>query len=310
MSEPEFIGCTIKQLPPDQTPDAAARAIEHNPANRPPLFRIIETAETVTSALCSLFPAPLPPIPSVNVPAHLAVLTTKYWGAGGVKLTVGFPFDSTPDDLKRRILSHMNAWRTVARANVEFVLTNTDPQVRIARGGSGYWSYLGTDILSIPRNQPTMNLQGFTMATPEREFTRVVRHEAGHTLGYPHEHMRKQLVERIDREKAILYFQQTQGWSAQVTQQQVLTPLNEASIRGTPNADQDSIMAYSLPGSITIDGLPINGGSDIDAEDAAFAAKLYPLVQVPQPPPPVTTKTRVTLLVGSGLAQIEKVEQV
>ena len=60
---------------------------------------------------------------------------------------------------------------------------------RISRGSEGYWSYLGTDIRLIPRNRPTMNLQGFTMNTSESEYKRVVRHETGHTLGFPHEHI-------------------------------------------------------------------------------------------------------------------------
>jgi hypothetical protein len=56
---------------------------------------------------------------------------------------------------------------------------------------------------------------------------------------------------------------------------QVLTPLDQNSIIGTP-ADQDSIMCYQLPGSITRDGDPISGGTDINATDAAFCARLYP----------------------------------
>jgi len=56
---------------------------------------------------------------------------------------------------------------------------------------SGYWSYLGTDILHIPKNRPTMCLENFSMDTLESEYKRVVRHETGHTLGFPHEHMRR-----------------------------------------------------------------------------------------------------------------------
>jgi len=44
-----------------------------------------------------------------------------------------------------------------ATANVQFVESATDPQVRINRAaGDGYWSYLGTNILSIPQGEPTM----------------------------------------------------------------------------------------------------------------------------------------------------------
>ena len=39
------------------------------------------------------------------------------------------------------------------------------------------------------------------MRMSEAEFRRVVRHEAGHTLGFEHEHMRAGLVKRIDRRR-------------------------------------------------------------------------------------------------------------
>ncbi len=272
------ISCTIKNLPESQAVEAAERAITINPTNRPSPGRFFRAISPLLT-LMGIEPERDVPL----TPDHLAVMTAKYWGSGGVKLTVGF-LDNAPQDLQTRILLHMNAWG--AYCNVHFALSSTDPQVRIARDADGYWSYLGPDILGIPRGQPTMNLEGFTMNTPESEFHRVVRHETGHTLGFPHEHMRQQLVSRLDRAKTILYFGQTQGWSQQTVIQQVLTPLSEASIRGTPTADQDSIMCYQLPGSITIDGQPIRGGVDIDPLDQAFAASLYPLVVTPPPPPP------------------------
>src|ERR1700736_1297248 len=104
-----------------------------------------------------------------------------------------------------------------------------------------------------------MNLEGFTMSTPESEYRRVVRHETGHTLGFPHEHMRKELVARIDPQKAYDYFLQTHGWHKATVDAQVLTSLDEASLMSTP-PDQTSIMCYQLPGSITIDSQPILGG--------------------------------------------------
>jgi len=142
---------------------------------------------------------------------------------------------------------------------------------------------LGTDILSIDRNQPTMNLEAFTMNIPESEFHRVVRHETGHTMGFPHEHMRRELVNEIDPDKAIAYFGATQGWSPAEVRQQVLTPIEESSLRGTAHADPDSIMCYQIPGSITKDGKPIIGGFDIDRQDFAFVALIYLPNQKPPP---------------------------
>jgi hypothetical protein len=253
---PEKVTCTPKRLPPSLLLQGARRAREINPVNHPPAYRLAGVMKGF-----------------IPTPEHIAVLTTKYWGPGGVQLTVGF-LDRPPQDLRSRILLHMNAWGQAA--NVVFTETQTDPQVRIAREASGFWSYIGTDILSIPPDQQTMNLQDFTMDTPESEFHRVVRHETGHTLGFPHEHMRGELVDKIDRTKAIAYFEQTQGWSEEEVIQQVLTPIEEGSLMGTPQADPNSIMCYQIPGEITKDGEPILGGVDIDQLDFDFAAKIYP----------------------------------
>ena len=253
------IVCTPKSLPRQQWVAAARTASEINPTNHPPVERLVRI-------MAGFAPAP----------EHIAVLTTKYWHTKGVRLTVGF-LDDAPADLQKRIVSHMNAW--ARSANVTFVQSTTDPQVRIARmagENGGYWSYLGTDILSIDRDNPTMNLEAFTMNTPESEFHRVVRHETGHTLGCPHEHMRRDLVALIDAEKAVAYFQATQGWSAEETRQQVLTPIEQSSLWGTTHSDPNSIMCYQIPGSITKNGKPIIGGLDIDASDYAFLAKVYP----------------------------------
>lgn len=263
----EPIVCTPRIMPHEEDGwvAAAARALGICASNGPPmLFSLIGMAPE---------------------PSHLAVMVSKYWGPAGVRLTVGF-MDNPDAETRRRILLHANAWGKFCNVKFTETATATDAQVRIARAADGYWSYLGTDILGIPRNQPTMNLQGFTASTPDREYTRVVPHEFGHTLGFPHEHMRREIVARIDPEKAIAYFKQTQGWNANTVRQQVLTPLEENSIRGTPLADTVSIMCYQLPGSIMRDGQPVLGGSDIDAMDATFVATLYPLEVVPPPPPP------------------------
>jgi hypothetical protein len=266
------IPCTPRALPPHLQHAAAAQAVRVNPANAPPRGAL--------AAVTTLLEAETPP---VLLPEHLAVLVGRFWGAGGVHLTVGF-LEEPPADLRDRILAHANAWG--ACCNARFVWTRTDPQVRITREPGGYWSYLGTDVLQIPPNEATMCLEGFTMQTPAAEFYRVVRHEFGHTLGFPHEHLRRELVAKIDRAKAIAYFGRTQGWSEQEVVQQVLTPLEESSIRGTPGADSTSIMCYQLPGEVTTDGQPIPGGTNIDATDGAFAAKVYPLAVLPPPPPP------------------------
>lgn len=257
----ELIVCTPRPLPVSKRIEAATIAVHINPLNHPP-------GHLVARALGGAPPSA----------ARIAVLVANRWPTKGVQLTVGF-LDNPPSDLRKRILLHMNAWAQTA--NVNFTETKTNPQVRIARLNSpsnmaGYWSYVGTQILSIDKGEPTLNLQDFTMQTPESEFHRVVRHETGHTLGFPHEHMRRELVNKINRKKAIALFMSTQGWSRDEVIQQVLTPIEESSLLGTPHADPHSIMCYQIPGSITKNGNPIPGGLDIDQSDFAFAGSIYP----------------------------------
>jgi hypothetical protein len=275
-NEKKVLVCLPRRLTKAQLIEAAHHAIRINPMNRPPVERM--------AALGKGF---------VATPQRVAVLTTAYWGTSGVKLTVGF-LDNPDSALKKRILSHMNAWNKTG--NIKFTLTThkDDADVRISRVGGkdgGYWSYVGTQIKTIPRGEATMNLEAFTMNTEDSEFYRVVRHETGHTLGFVHEHMRRQLVKKIDRKKAIAFFLREDGWDAQETIDQVLTPIEDSTIRGT-TADPKSIMCYQIPGEITKDGKPIVGGLDIDASDYAFAATIYPKGATPPKKKPAAKKKK------------------
>src|SRR5438045_3415241 len=111
MTEP--IVCSPRQLPKAKLVAAARIARLVNPLNHPHV-----------EMLTRLMPAFKP------TPQRIAVMTKKYWGFHGVKLTVGF-LDGPEPALRNRVLEHMNAWAKTA--NVEFVQAKTDPQVRIAR---------------------------------------------------------------------------------------------------------------------------------------------------------------------------------
>ncbi|WP_174285223.1 peptidase M12 [Sphingomonas bacterium] len=280
-----LIACSPRHLPDDLLIASGRVARRENPRNHPIAINRLKTLD-----------------PSFQITAeHIAVLATKFWRTKGLRLTVGF-IDTPDKGLPERILGHMNAWSDTA--DVTFVLYTADEQarqraagtdtgeaqVRIAlKKGDGHWSYLGTDILLAQPGQPTMNLDGFSMTTAESEFFRVVRHETGHTLGCPHEHMRKDLIDDIDPAKAIPFYEQSQGWTRDQVVQQILTPISEGSLWGTGAADGHSIMCYQIPGSLTLSGNPIPGGTDIDASDRAFIALVYPKGAGNVANPPATT---------------------
>lgn len=253
--------CRPKTLPLDRLEAAARRALEINPSNA-------ASRRVVT----------LTPPGQRGGPRRLAVVVARRWPGTGVTLSVQF-LDGAKADLRRRIVSHMNAWSRAA--NVKFRETRGTGQVRISRldsppADAGYWSYIGTEILEIDEGEPTLNLEGFTMRTSDKEFRRVVRHEAGHTLGFEHEHLRSALVNRIDPKKAIAYYDETDGWTPREVREQVLTPLSSRSIMATTDVDPLSIMCYQIPAEITKDGRTIPGGTDLTALDRKFAASIYP----------------------------------
>ncbi|MCP3735164.1 hypothetical protein M9979_09815 [Sphingomonas sp. RP10(2022)] len=268
MSEPADappIACTPKRVKPELFVAAAQNATAINPHNHPGLDPHVVTEGGGPPSR-----------------AQIAVLTSKYWGPRGVDLTVGF-LDQTSRSFRDTVLRHMNAWANdprpgVAQANIRFRETGGTADVRIAtQPGDGHWSYIGTDIRMIhDTTQPTMNLDGFSAATSEAEFCRVVRHETGHTIGCPHEHMRAELIAQIDVPAAIAFYAENQGWSEDQTRAQVLTPLEAGSLLGTDRPDARSIMCYQIPGTLTKDHQPILGGTDIDVSDYDFIARTYP----------------------------------
>ncbi|HKP70665.1 MAG TPA: CHAT domain-containing protein [Pyrinomonadaceae bacterium] len=257
-----IIVCRPKSLPLDKLVAAERRAIEINPDNE---FEARTVERTPTGRR--------------GGERRIVVVVARKWPASGVRLSVSF-LDNPSTSLRSRILKHMNAWGQ--HANVLFSETKGVGKVRIARLDSpdeisGYWSYVGTEILDVDDvNEPTMNLDSFTMKVSESEFRRVVRHEAGHTLGFDHEHMRSEIVNRIDRKKAYAFYDKDQGWSKKEVDEQVLTPLAKRTIMGTTEADPTSIMCYQLPGKIMKDGKAVPGGADINPKDFEFAARIYP----------------------------------
>lgn len=288
----DFIPCVPKMLPEDIQVAAAETAVKMNATNAPR----VHAAQAVVSTLL----ASVDIEPPILTPEHLAVLTGKMWPNGGVRLTVGF-MEPCPVDLRDRILSFANVWSKYA--NISFAWTQTDPQIRISRETEGYWSYLGTDILHIPKNQPTMSLQGFTMQTSDSECKRVIEHEFGHTCGWPHEQFLPEILELLDFDKVIPWAMAFTGWSRQMVIDQMLTPLQPSSYRMTAHADVNGIMMYPFPASVTKNGVAIPGGTEIDAIDGAFASTVYPLLV--QPPPPQPTATTHTIVVKGGTITVD-----
>ena len=64
----------------------------------------------------------------------------------------------------------------------------TASDIRVSFRGSGYWSYVGTQALSIDPHKQTVNLEGLDKANFTDNDDGVIIHEFGHAVGFEHEH--------------------------------------------------------------------------------------------------------------------------
>jgi len=136
---------------------------------------------------------------------------------------------------------------------------------------SGSWSYLGTDVLDtriIPYNKPTMNFGWFNIST--------VLHEFGHMLGLIHEHQ-SPFGEPIPWNKTELYkwAADTQKWSVQETNSQVLNKYNSTLLNGTV-FDPKSIMLYFYPKSLTTNNTGTSMNVRLSPYDVFYINSRYP----------------------------------
>src|SRR5262245_23897446 len=108
-----IIVCRPKSLPLDKLDAAERRAIDINPENE----RGLRTVERT-------------PIGRRGGPRRIVVVVDRKWPSSGVKLSVSF-LDNPSPQLRSRIIQHMNAWGL--HANVKFSETKGVGEVRIAR---------------------------------------------------------------------------------------------------------------------------------------------------------------------------------
>lgn len=259
----------------------AERAVRINPANMP-----VVTTHPYSS--------------NIVTPLHVALVTSKWWHVDKKEFVFGW-LDSVTDAVADRIVGFASVWSKYSALKFRWTRDTKAADFRVAFARDGYWSYIGVDCASIPQGQPTMNLEGMnSMSFPDSEGRRVIPHETFHGIGAPHEHSRTGIINKLDPNKTIKVFLRDQGWSAQMTRQQVLTAIPESALYFATEPDEKSIMCYWFTGECTKSGQPIVGGSDLSDLDKGYAAKVWPSVAVPPPIDPPTVPNN-----NAGMITIE-----
>jgi serralysin len=204
---------------------------------------------------------------------RMAVVRAKLWKPG-TKLSVKF-LDGDPV-IENKVQQMARDWENYANISFNFI-KDGDANIRVAFESDGSWSYIGTDALGIPQNEPTMNYGWLETNTPDEEYSRVVKHEFGHALGCIHEHQNPSADIPWDREAVYAYFTgPPNNWTrAQVDHN--LFERYSRNITNFTNLDPQSIMLYPIPAQFTTNHQAIGGrNNDLSKVDKVFIKEQYP----------------------------------
>lgn len=251
--------CVDRDLPAELLAAAAERALEENPAN---------------AGVFSFSPGVgVPPLP----PPFLALLTGKKW-RNGRTLRVRF-LDGLPE-VQTKVEEYAHRWSDFA--NIKFAFgSDPEAEIRISFQLRGSWSYVGTDALTVAKDEPTMNYGWLTPNTSDQEYSRVVIHEFGHALGCIHEHQHPQAGIPWNKEAVYRYYM---GPPNNWTRSQVDSNLFQrygADITQFSQFDTHSIMLYSIPNQFTIGDFEVGWNTQLSATDKEFVGAVYPLEEKP-----------------------------
>lgn len=203
----------------------------------------------------------------------VAALRTKMWTVGQV-LRVKF-MDSLSNTLRLRIEKAAREWELYANVRLQFVRRGK-AEIRIGLNPrEGSWSYMGRDALYLDSLSKTMNFGWFTDRTPDYEIRRTTLHEFGHALGLIHEHQNPLQNIQWDVEKVYAYYAQTQGWSRQDVDQNLFRKYSSSQTQFC-RYDPLSIMHYSVPKQLTLDGFEVRWNFQLSMEDKSFIGRMYP----------------------------------
>lgn len=252
MSNTEIRVCIDRVVPITQV--EARAALAENPANTP-----------------AIEPQMLPV--GVDPAVALAALTGKLWAQGRV-LKVRF-LDGDPT-VQQRLQPFAHVWSSYA--DIKFVFGNDpDAEIRISFKDKGSWSYIGTDCLNIAKDQPTMNFGWLTPTTPDEEYSRVVTHEFGHSLGCIHEHQNPSTNIPWDKPKVYAYYAGPPNyWSKEQVDTNLFQKYGQ-DITQFSQFDPKSIMLYPIPNDFTIGDFEVGWNRVLSEVDKQFIGTQYPL---------------------------------
>jgi hypothetical protein len=179
---------------------------------------------------------------------NFIVSTNKKWVNG---TEIKYMFIEGPESQKRVVRKAFQKWKSLG-IGISFkeVKNVQDSMVRIGFDLSdGSWSYVGRDILTIPKTDRTMNF-GWDLTSDSYGMTTAL-HEIGHTIGFQHEHQSP--FAGIEWDTAAVYKEFSgppNKWPKSQIDSNIINKLSPNQVKGS-EWDANSIMEYEFgPGLI------------------------------------------------------------
>ena len=204
-------------------------------------------------------------------PGGPVAVTAKLWQPGQILRVLFLDGDL---QLQQRVKLAAHLWSDAA--NIHFMFTHeSEAEIRISFMGDGVWSYVGTDCLSVPLDQPTMNFGWLQADSPELELSAIVLRQFGHALGLVNADQSPVANIPWNREAVYRHYAK-HGWSKAQVDSNIFQQYSPEIVRVGP-ADALSIMHRPISAELTFGGFAIAGNqTELSEADKTFIRQLYP----------------------------------
>jgi hypothetical protein len=177
--------------------------------------------------------------------------------------------------LQEKVATYAQEWTEYANLTFDFG-EHEEADVRVSFSQPGSWSFIGVDALSVPKNQPTLNLGYLKRNSPEELIKRTVLHEFGHVVGLSHEMQNPNHTIPWDRQAILDFYSGPPNfWTQDQIEANVFAVWESGSYPGK-EFDPKSIMMFPVDNALTHGDYEIGWNNELSEGDKAFVALLYP----------------------------------